>query len=236
MRLLKFLPSLCLALLISNQVMGQGFLKKQSGASKSATDKVEDSSGGPEMSVDDMLKMDFRVVKVVYTDESGVEQKNEDGTLAYRYYVINQDGGICSAETAKKLLSAANKSRLNLLAKVGTGAVAGGLLSAAKSGGNVKEAAIGAAVGAAAGVISSSGDIKKLNQCTSKYKEYKVLLSDYEKTFTEEGDLKDASADLSMFEGCETLSKSAQDVKKELEASRVTGENLSIEDADFDGI
>lgn len=66
--------------------------------------------------------------KVIETDSLGNTIINEDGTTRYKYLLIDKNGNVCAANTAKKHLNSALKSGAFILLKVGGGATAGGLL------------------------------------------------------------------------------------------------------------
>ena len=157
--------------LATTGVSAQGFLKKlQKAADKveSVTKTVETVTGtanGEEQANDSISPSDFlataplyQVKKVVETDEVGTVIANEDGTPIYKYLLIDKDGKVCDRKTAKKHLNSALKSGSSILLKVGGGA-AGGALIGKKAGGGKKGAWIGAGVGAAAGLLASSGEI-----------------------------------------------------------------------------
>lgn len=234
--------------LATTSVSAQGFLKKlQKAADKveSATKTVETVTGsvaGDEQASDSISPSDFlttaplyQVKKVIETDEAGTVITNEDGTTKYKYLLIDKDGKVCDRKTAKKHLNSALKSGSLILLKVGGGA-AGGALLGKKVGGGKKGAWIGAGVGAAAGLLASSGDIKKVKEQMKLMKACKKILKEYENTFTEEGTPIDASIDLTNVNGinfaeCEEITKSAADVRNEFAASQAEGE--SLEDIDL---
>lgn len=229
--------------LATTSVSAQGFLKKlQKVADKveSATKTVETITGsvvGDEQASDSISPSDFlttaplyQVKKVIETDEAGAVITNEDGTTKYKYLLIDKDGKVCDRKTAKKHLNSALKSGSLILLKVGGGA-AGGALLGKKVGGDKKGAWIGAGVGAAAGLLASSGDIKKVKEQMKLMKACKKILKEYENTFTEEGTPIDASIDLTNINGinfaeCEEITKSAADVRNEFAASQAEGESL----------
>ena len=199
--------------LATTSVSAQGFLKKlQKAADKveSVTKTVETVTGtasGEEQASDSISPSDFlaiaplyQVKKVVETDEAGTVIANEDGTPIYKYLLIDKDGKVCDRKTANKHLNSALKSGSFILLKVGGGA-AGGALIGKKAGGGKKGAWIGAGVGAAAGLLASSGDIKKVKEQMKLMKACKKVLKEYENTFTEEGTPIDASIDLTNVNG-----------------------------------
>lgn len=228
--------------LATTTVSAQGFLKKlQKAADKveSVTKTVEAVTGSAtadEQPSDSISPSDFlttvplyQVKKVIETDEVGAVITNEDGTTKYKYLLIDKDGKVCDRKTAKKHLNSALKSGSLILLKIGGGAAGGALLG--KKAGGGKGALIGAGVGAAAGLLASSGDIKKVKEQMKLMKACKKVLKEYENTFTEEGTPIDASIDLTNVNGinfaeCEEITKSAADVRNEFAASRTEGETL----------
>ena len=198
---------------------------------------TEQQSANDSISTKDFLENApyYSVKKVIETDSLGNTIINEDGTTRYKYLLIDKNGNVCAANTAKKHLNSALKSGAFILLKVGGGATAGGLLGK-KLGGSKKGAWIGAGVGAAAGVLASMNDIKAVKKQVKLMKECKKVLSAYQNTFTEEGFPLDAAADLSNVDGinfteCEEITKSAADVRAELLASKTEGD--SLEDVDL---
>ena len=172
----------------------------------------------------------YTVKKVIETDSLGIAIANEDGTVRYKYLLIDKEGKVCEKNAVKKHLNSALKSGAFILAKVGGGAAAGAL-AGKKAGGSKKSAWIGAGVGMAIGLLGSSQDIKEVKKQVKQMNECKALLKVYEQTFTEEGTPIDASVDLSNVEGinfaeCEEITKSAADVKSEFLASKIEGESL----------
>lgn len=247
--LLKGVVLMSLAFFCSVNVSAQGFFKKL----KSAVEKVEsvtktingdtDEKSTEQQSANDSISTKdflenapyYSVKKVIETDSLGNTIINEDGTTRYKYLLIDKNGNVCAANTAKKHLNSALKSGAFILLKVGGGATAGGLLGK-KLGGSKKGAWIGAGVGAAAGVLASMNDIKAVKKQVKLMKECKKVLSAYQNTFTEEGFPLDAAADLSNVDGinfteCEEITKSAADVRAELLASKTEGD--SLEDVDL---
>ena len=225
---------------ISMGVYSQGFLKKvQKGITKTTTTEQcsasEKSSKENSKELPDSVKEavtnihSFTVNKVIEKDKSGKILVNKDGTTIYHYLIIDKDGKVCDANTAKKIVASRNRSILNILAKVGVGTAAGagvGFVSGGTSG-----AIAGGAAGAAVGLALSAPDIKNLKEQNKKLEEYKNLLNSYKTTFTEEGIPLDAKADLSNVNGIDfskskALTKSAAEVKSELAASKKVGEKM----------
>lgn len=233
------LKSACALALMAFCVTGasaQGFLKKLKKAADTVVGTTDaqaeadtDAATVPEdtISTKDFLANlpSYRVVQMVETDEDGDTIRNEDQTVRYTYRVYDQNDKVCDPNTAKKHLAAALKSGGAILLKMGVGAAAGALTAKA-SGGSKKKAWLGAGIGAATGLLASSGDIKEIKKQMKLRREYLNLISDYQKTFTDEGLPVDANADLSGYEDCETVSKPAAVVAQELLASQEEGGSL----------
>lgn len=174
----------------------------------------------------------YRVVQVVETDANGDTIRNEDQTVRYTYRVLDQNDKVCDPNTAKKHLQAALKAGGAILTKVGIGTGIG-VATALLSGGSKKDKWKKAGIGAGIGLLASAEDIEELRKQLKLRKSYLRVIADYQKTFTDEGVPVDASADLSDYEDCETISRSAELVAQELLASREEGstmDELSEED------
>ncbi len=238
---MKSIVTVALAFCCAN-ISAQGFLKKLKSAAETVTSitgtgttdtqSTEGTSGEEAPSSEEFLANapSYSVKKVIETDSLGNVITNEDGTTRYKYLLIDKDGKVCEANAARKHLNSALKSGALILAKVGVGAGAGALIGK-KAGGSKKSALIGAGVGAAAGLLASSKDIKAVRTQIKLMKECKAVLAAYEKTFTEEGTPIDASVDLTNVDGInfaasEEITKSAADVKNEFLASKAEGESL----------
>lgn len=238
----KFVKLFFIVLVFSffnSEAYAQGFLKKLKDVTKKvesatgiATDSQESSSDTTTVSSKDFLNNipNYTVKKVIETDSSGNQIKNEDGTIKYSFLLIDKDGKVCEKNTAKKHLNNAIKSGATILAKVGAGAGIGAMTSLLK-GGSKKDALISAGAGAAFGLIASADDIKEVKEQVKLMKECKKVLEAYEKTFTDEGTPIDASVDLTNVDGinfaeCEEITKSSEDIKKEFMASKTEGESL----------
>lgn len=226
--ILKSICALALVAFCATSASAQGFLKKM----KKAAESVQEMTGGKQAEGDSVSAKQlletmptYRVVQMVETDENGDTIRNEDQTVRYTYRVLDQNDKVCDPTTARKHLKAALKSGASILAKVGVGAgigVVGGLMS----GGSKKDKLVGAGVGAATGLIASAGDIKELKKQLKLRKEYLRLIVNYQTTFTDEGVPVDANADLSAYQDCETMTKSAAEVAQELLASQEEGGSL----------
>lgn len=223
---------LVLALSLSNGAMAQSFLKKLSKAAEQVSSAVaatetaettEAAENNDSIDVKALLndKINFTVKKIYETNAAGDTLKNEDGTAKIRYHIIDANGNVCSANKAKEIVSARTKEVTKILANVGKGALTGAG-AALLGGGNKKDALKGAAAGALTGLVLSGDEIKQIKKLNSELKEYKKTIEAYEKTFNEEGEMKDANADLSDvdgidFENVEAMSKTTEDIMKGLE-------------------
>lgn len=167
----------------------------------------------------------YRVVQLVETDANGDTIRNEDQTVRYTYRVLNQNDEVCDPNTAKKHLQEALKSGGLVLAKVTGGALGGGELTKLFGDSELGKW-IGRAGGAILGAFLARDDIKNFREQLGLRKDYLRLVSDYQKTFTDEGVPVDASADLSDYEDCETISRPAELVAQELLASREEGSTM----------
>lgn len=214
----------------------QGFLKKL----KKATETVQSVVGGGEQNADttavateDSISAkqlietmpSYSVVEMIETDANGDTIRNEDQTVRKTYRLVDQNGTVCDPSTARKHLKAALKSGGAIITKVGIGTGAG-LLGGLAAGGSKKDKLIGAGIGAAAGLLASTNDIKELKKQLSLRKECLRVIAQYQKDFTEEGIPVDANADLSAYQDCETVTKSAAQVAQELLASQEEGGSL----------
>lgn len=192
-----------------NQSYGQSFLKKVANAAKKSVTSVassvlgnEDpsSSSDAKEEVKDSINWEkipvYSVQLVKVTDDNGNVLKNEDGTEVMRVYLVDQDGNKRSKEAVEaqhaKLRKLTNKIVGNVVGDAAIGA-AGALLS----GKGLKGAAVGAAGGAAVGALFSSKDIAEAKKLKKNLKEQEKLLAEYSKSFTSEGEVVDASVDLS---------------------------------------
>lgn len=243
-RLLKGCVLLLAFAFCTTNVSAQGFLKKLQNATekvmsvtgssdaKASSEEEEKASEKDSISTEEFLTNvpSYTVKKVIETDSLGNAITNEDGTTRYKYLLIDKNGNVCAANTAKKHLNSALKSGAMILLKVGGGATAGALIGK-KAGGSKKSALIGAGIGAAAGLLGSANDIKEVRKQMKLMKECKHVLSAYQKTFTEEGTPIDASVDLTDVDGinfteCEEITKTSADVRNEFLASMTEGESL----------
>lgn len=182
----------------------------------------------------DSVKIDWTQVpvyhaeKVIKTDEAGNQMKNEDGTLQYRVFLVDQNGNIRSAAAVKQQQTKVRKLTAKVVGKVGLG-VLGGIgtqaLSNAISGKKqkVEDLAVAGAAGAVVGLAWSSEDIAKAKELRSSLKSQEKLLKEYEKSFTDEGEPRSAKVDMNKIAGIDivdnNVSKSAEEVKNLLDSS-----------------
>lgn len=201
------------------------------------TESVADGSMLDDMAINaDSLKtellstMTFDVKKVTETDDEGNILQNEDGTERVRYLLIDQDGKVCDATTAQKLISKRLKEYGKILGKT-AGAAALGAASGFLSGGGTKGIIEGAAAGTVAGLAMSIDDMKNIRSLNKSIKNYKNTIAAYQKTFTDEGALIDAAVDLSNVDGInfsnvESTTMPSSQIEKELAESKVLGDSL----------
>lgn len=231
------LRSICALALMAFCVTGvsaQGFLKKLKKAAETVSvtgtgETADTTAVAPEDSIsakDYLANLpSYRVVQMVETDENGDTIRNEDQTIRYTYRVYDQNDKVCDPNTAKKHLAAALKSGGAILLKMGVGAAAGALTAKA-AGGSKKKAWLGAGIGAVTGLLASAGDVKEIKKQMKLRKEYLRLIEQYQQDFTAEGLPVDANADLSGYEDCEVVTKSAALVAQELAASQEEGGSM----------
>lgn len=163
----------------------------------------------------------YSAKKVVVTNSDGTPMLNEDGTPVTRVFLVDQFGNKRSWEAVHEQHKKLNNAIGRILMKVGGGAALGALTGLLVSNGKGKDAAIGAAVGAAGGLALSAKDIKEAKAHKKSLKQQQKLLEAYQKTFTAEGTPIDASVDLSNVDGFdftagESVSESAEELKAEL--------------------
>lgn len=225
---LKMMLVVAVMIALPSAVSAQGWLKKLNKTLDTATRELDkgidmltaaDSTAADTAAVDSVksIKWDaipvYTAQKVVATDANGQPLLNEDGTQQYYVFLVDQFGNKRSAEAVKAQQKKLNEAVMMILAKVGGGALIGGLVNGGK----------GALVGAGVGALASMEDIKMAQLQKKSLKQQKKLLEAYSATFTTEGKPKDASVDLSKVDGLDlkddnTLSMTTEDIKKELES------------------
>lgn len=180
---------------------------------------------GKELSKWDKIPV-YQAQKVMVKDEDGNQCYNEDGTLMYHVFLIDQFGNRRSKETVKEQQKKLNTAIGNILLKTGGGAVAGGVagnLIGKELGNEAAGTLVGALLGAGVGLAASSNDIKMAKKQKESLKQQEKLLEAYSRTFTEEGRPVDATVDLSLVEGLDmkednTVSMTAMEIKQEMES------------------
>ena len=232
--ILKSFCTLMLFTFCAASVSAQGFLNKLKKAAETVQSATGNSQGSDtaDNAADSISAKEliatmpmYSVVEVVEIGENGDTIRNEDQTIRKTYRLVDQNGKICDPNTARKHLKAALKSGGAIVAKVGIGAGVG-LLGGLASGGSKKDKLIGAGVGAAAGLLASTDDIKELKKQLKLRKECLRVIAQYQKDFTDEGVPVDASADLSAYQDCEMMTLPAAQIKDELLASQEEGGSM----------
>lgn len=234
-------------LLSASQVSAQGFLKKL----KSVTETVAQVAGVTTASADttnqaaavadsaQTIKWDsipkYSVVKYIETDPSSGEQlKNEDGTVKYRMFLVDQFGNKRSAESVAAQQAKVKAAVTAIIKNVAVGG-ATGVLGGVLNGGSKTDLIVGGGIGIAGGVIASIDDIKQAKTWKKVLKQQEKLLEAYQKNYNEEGEPKDASVDPAKIKDLDfneenTVSSSTDDIKKELESASFT----TTDDSAFD--
>ena len=233
-------------LLSASQVSAQGFLKKL----QSVTETVSQVAGiatGTTGTTDQAaavadsaqtIKWDsipkYSVVKYIETDPSTGEQlKNEDGTVKYRMFLVDQFGNKRSAESVAAQQAKVREAVTAIVTKVAGGGALGALSGFAKGGG--KNVLNDAAIGTGLGLVASLDDIAQAKTWKTVLNQQEKLLEAYQKNYNEEGEPKDASVDPSKIKDLDfneenTVSSSTDDIKKELESASFT----TTDDSAFD--
>lgn len=197
---------------------GASVASSLTGATSTETDSVGDSS-----KLDALLNdsISFTVVKVIETDTEGNPIKNEDGTQKVTYRIIDYNGNVVDAASAKKVVNSRLKQYAIIIGKVGISAGVGALSGGAKG------AIAGAGVGAV-WAVKNMGQIKKMNKW---FKTYKKTIEQYQENVTDEGLPKDASVDLAkIFPDAEEINKSTAQIDAEIKESET---ELSTKDFDI---
>ncbi|MGM9778537.1 MAG: hypothetical protein ACI3ZD_09420, partial [Prevotella sp.] len=152
---------------------------------------------------------------------------NDDGTLQYRVFLVDQFGNIRSAEAVKKQQAKVRKLVATVVGKVGLGALAGvGLQLASNAIEKKKQKAedlvVAGVAGAATGLAWGSSDIAKAKELKKSLKAQEKLVKEYQKSFTDEGEPRSADVDMNHVAGIEivdnNVSKSAEEVKSILDS------------------
>lgn len=178
----------------------------------------------------------LKVTKIIQIGENGDTLRNDDGTVKYYYFPMDENGIVYDANSIEIILEARGKLWKKFGAKVGIGAAVGAGLGALTGG--AKGALKGGIGGAVTGGLLSADEIKQIAQANKNLKKIRKTMEAYKVTFTEEGLPKDPSADLSKVKGLEDLdkaepvSKEAAAVKAELEKSKASANDLASLDLD----
>lgn len=217
---------------ISTQVSAQGFLKKIQNVTEkvsqiTSTSTTTEQQSTAKADTAQSIKWDsipkYSVVKYIETDPTTGEQlKNEDGTIKYRMFLIDQFGNKRSAESVAAQQAKVKQAVTSIVTKVVGGGAVGAFSGLLQGGG--KSAAVGGAVGAGAGIIASVDDIKQAKTWKQVLKQQEKLLEAYQKNYNEEGEPKDASVDPSKIKDLDfneenTMSGTTEDIKKEVESA-----------------
>ena len=169
----------------------------------------------------------YHAEKIVKLDEAGNQMKNDDGTLQYRVFLVDQFGNIRSAEAVKKQQAKVRKLVATVVGKVGLGALAGvGLKLASNAIEKKKQKAedlvVAGVAGAATGLAWGSSDIAKAKELKKSLKAQEKLVKEYQKSFTDEGEPRSAEVNMDNVAGIEivdnNVSKSAEEVKSILDS------------------
>lgn len=220
-------------LLTTSQISAQGFFKKLKSVTETVsqivgvTDTTNQATAKTVVDSTQTIKWDsipqYSVVKYIETDPStGGQLKNEDGTVKYRMFLVDQFGNKRSAESVAAQQAKVRKAVTTIIAKVAGGGALGALSGFAKGG--KKDVITDASIGAGIGLIASIDDIKQAKVWKKVLKQQEKLLEAYQKNYNEEGEPKDASVDPSTikdlgFNEENTVSGSTDDIKKEIESA-----------------
>src|SRR5574344_2303855 len=169
----------------------------------------------------------YHAEKIVKLDEAGNQMKNDDGTLQYRVFLVDQFGNIRSAEAVKKQQAKVRKLVATVVGKVGLGALAGvGLKLASNAIEKKKQKAedlvVAGVAGAATGLAWGASDIAKAKELKKSLKAQEKLGKEYQKSFTDDGEPRSAEVNMDNVAGIEivdnNVSKSAEEVKSILDS------------------
>lgn len=180
----------------------------------------------------------YSVVKCIETDSiTGEALKNEDGTVKYRMLLVDQFGNIRSAESVAAQQAKVKQAVSFILTKVAAGSLIGIFAGMAQVDKDemLAGALAGGAVGAGAGLIASSDDIKQARIWKKVLKQQEKLLKAYRKNYNEEGVPRDASVDPSRIRNLDfneenTVSVRTDEIKKEVESSNFSTSDNSAFD------
>lgn len=155
------------------------------------------------------------------TDENGNKVKNEDGTDAYRVYLVNQNGQKVTLEAAQAQSKQISKAVLSIAGKVGLSAGIGALSGGGK----------GVLVGVATGLGMSVSDVVTIVSLKKDINKQKKVLEAYKKSFDEEGRPLDAKVDPAKIKDLaidtkSAVTESADKLKSELLTEAPTNESI----------
>ena len=218
---------LLLTFSLSNNAMAQSFLKKLSKATQEETDTVTSTESSNKTNSNGSIdvkalldeKISFTAMKVYVTDEAtGDTVKNEDGTYKISYRIIDAKGNVCSPTKAKEIVDNRTKEVTKILKYFVTDHTPA--LNA------LKEVYITPFTDLMLSL--STDEIKEIGKLNKELQAYKKTISAYEKTFNEEGEIIDATVDLSDIDGIDftnigSMAKTSQDIMKELENEEDAG-------------
>ncbi len=204
----------------------QGFLKKAKAAVSGVTSSASSdaSTTAADTTANKLNKDDIPVYhcEMFYIkDEAGNDVLNEDGTKAYRVYLVNQKGQRVTTEAAAAQSKEINKAILTIAGKVGLSAGIGALSGGGK----------GALVGVATGLGMSVSDIMLIVKLKKDINKQKKVLEAYQKSFDEEGKPLDASVDPTKIKDLSidsknAVSETAAKLKDELLTEAPTNESI----------
>lgn len=222
--------------MVSGQMLAQGFLKKLKKAAENVTEIVDPKAANDSIAPADTVaakKIDWDAlpvyqVKQIYEVNEGDTVRNEDGTPSFYVVLEDQFGNRRTPETVKAQQKKVNDAVVQILLKVGGGALVGGLVDGGK----------GALVGAGVGALASIEDIKQAKRWKKVLNQQKKMLDALNENFTDEGRPKHAEvnpmdiADLNL-DKSQVVSETTEKIK--LEAQKAKDFEASGEDP-LDGL
>lgn len=208
-------------------VSAQGILKQFKETVKSiGNDTEEVDEDTPSDSTANKINKDdipvYHCEMVYLKDNDGNDVLNEDGTKAYRVYLVNQKGQKVTQEAVAAQRKQINKSILSIAKKVALGAL-GGI-----AGGGKKEDLL---IGIAAGLGMSVNDVITIVNLKKDLKKQDKMLEAYKKSFDEEGKPLQASVDPAKIKDLNidtknAVSETAEKLKDELLTEAPTNESI----------
>lgn len=171
----------------------------------------------------------YSAVKVNETDAAGNKILNEDGTEAYRVFLVDQNGNKRSKDAVDAQITQVNNAVLRITAKVGAPLLIG-ILS------GKKDVTI---IGTLTGGLLSIGDIVSAYKLKMSLNKQKKLIKEYSKAFNEEGKPIAASVDAKILSDlgiteASTVSQTTADLMKELDAEGYNKNSVAaLDDIDF---